>query len=46
MKKDITNQKFGGLLPRRLFGQYREKAASGDVNANAAGKKKFLPLIC
>ena len=35
----------GDLLPRRLFGQYREKAASGDVNANAAGKKKSLPLI-
>ena len=45
MKKDITNQKFGRLTAKEVVRTVPGKAASGDVNANAAGKKKSLPLI-
>lgn len=45
MKKDITNQKFGRLTAKKLFGRYWEKETYGDVSANAVGRKTFLPLI-
>lgn len=45
MKKDITNQKFGRLTAKEVVRTVLEKETCGDVSANAAGRKKFLPLI-
>ena len=45
MKKDITNQKFGRLTAKEIVRTVPGKETYGDVNANAAGRKKFLPLI-